>query len=266
MNDAAEAVEAAPEADAPLINPSNAREMPEAVTEQPMPLHDDSNQQQPGAQFTTDDAADDEPLEKPDWYPQDFWDENGPDVEKLAKSHVELRKLVSQGKHKAPEGDYDYGTLQESGLDTEEPGFQVFKTWAKKHGVSQMAFDELGQEILSTVTSENEAFELDRQQEMSKLGDRGQDKIAMVERLIAKAPLTDDEQMQLAYSLDSADSINAFIKYHQAITNESIPVQPAVNAPQMTRQDLEAAIADPRWLTDVAWRTSVEKQWMDANN
>ena len=262
MNDAAQAVETAPEADAPLINPGNANAAPEAVTEQPMPLHDDSDQQQPDAEFTTDD----EPLDRPEWYPQDFWDEDGPDVEKLAKSHVELRKLVSQGKHKAPEGDYDYSALQSDGLDTEEEGFKIFKDWAKENGVSQMAFEKLGRKILDTVTSENEAVELDRNQEMSKLGDRAQDKIAMVERLIAKAPLTDDEQTQLAYSLDSADSINAFIKYHQAITNESIPVHPAVNKPQMTRQDLEAAIADPRWLTDVAWRTGVEKQWMDANN
>jgi len=262
MNDAVQSAEQVQEADAPLINPANAVETPETVTEAPMPLYDDSEPQQQQAEFTTDD----DPLEKPDWYPQDFWDEDGPDVEKLAKSHVELRKLVSQGKHKAPEGDYDYGALQDGGLDTEEPGFQVFKGWAKKHGVSQMAFDELGKEILSTVTSENEAFELDAQQERAKLGDRAQEKIAMVERLIAKAPLNDEERHNLAYSLDNADSINAFIKYHQALTNEGIPVQPAVNSPSMTKEDLEAAIADPRWLTDAGFRTKVEKQWAEANN
>jgi hypothetical protein len=34
----------------------------------------------------------------------------------------------------------------------------------------------------------------------------------------------------------------------------------------MSRTDLEAAIADPRWLSDPAFRTKIEEQWMKANN
>ena len=48
-------------------------------------------------------ASDDEPLERPDYYPEKFWDEDGPDVEKLAKSYAELEKKFKAGKHKAPE-------------------------------------------------------------------------------------------------------------------------------------------------------------------
>jgi len=262
MNDAVQSAEQVQEADAPLINPANAMETPEAVTEAPMPLYDDSESQQQQAEFTTDD----EPLERPEYYPDQFWDEDGPNVEELAKSYNELRKKFSQGKHKAPDGDYEYNSLAEQGLDAEEPGFQIFANWAKENGISQAAFEELGQQILSVTKQEAEAFELDAQEERAKLGDRAQEKIAMVERLITKAPLTDEERHNLAYSLDNADSINAFIKYHQALTNEGIPVQPAVNSPSMTKEDLEAAIADPRWLTDVGFRTKVEKQWAEANN
>ena len=250
------------EADAPLINPSNSVESPEAAPEAPMPLYDDSEPQQQQAEFTTDD----EQLERPEYYPEQFWDEDGPNVEELAKSYNELRKKFSQGKHKAPEGDYEYAALADQGLDAEEPGFQIFAEWAKENGISQAAFEELGQKILSVSQQEAEAIELDRQQEMAKLGDRASEKIAMVERLIAKAPLTKEEQQNLAVSLDSADSINAFIKYHQALTNEGIPVQPAVNSPSMTREDLEAAIADPRWLNDIGFRSKVEKQWAEANS
>jgi len=66
----------------------------------------------------------------------------------------------------------------------------------------------------------------------------------------------------MSNSLNSADSINAFLKYHQAITNENIPIQSAPSTPDMTRADLESAIADPRWHTDAAWRNKIEKQWM----
>jgi hypothetical protein len=88
----------------------------------------------------------------------------------------------------------------------------------------------------------------------------------MAERLLVRAPLTNDEREAIAYSLNSADAINAFLKYHQAITNEGIPVTPAVNTPSITREDLEAAIADPRWKTDAGFRSKIEKQWMQAQS
>jgi hypothetical protein len=49
------------------------------------------------------------------------------------------------------------------------------------------------------------------------------------------------------------------------LTNEGIPVKPMAEKPQMTQADLEAAIADPRWLTDAAYRTKFERQWEEAN-
>jgi len=53
---------------------------------------------------------DDSPLERPDWWPENFWkkDDAEPDLEAIAKSWTDLRKQISQGKHKAPEdGNYD---------------------------------------------------------------------------------------------------------------------------------------------------------------
>ena len=126
--------------------------------------------------------------------------------------------------------------------------------------------EDLAVEIGKSIKSETEAFELDAAQEKAKLGEKAQEKITMVENLIAKAPLSDDERTNLAYSLDSADSINAFIKYHQAITNEGIPITPAVNSGQMTKEELDAAVNDPRWLSDANWRQGIEKRWMEANS
>ena len=42
---------------------------------------------------------DDDPLERPDWWPENFWkgEEAEPDLEAIAKSWTDLRKQISQG-------------------------------------------------------------------------------------------------------------------------------------------------------------------------
>jgi len=242
--------------DAPLINPG-AQEDDAPQQEEPIQLRET---EEPDA------IDDDEPLDRPDYYPEKFWDEDGPDVEKLAKSYAELEKAFKAGKHKAPEGDYDTADLVDRGLDLDDPTVKTYQEWAKKYGISQKAFEELAGEVLAMSGDAEQAIEYDRAQEMAKLGANANEKISMVERLLTKAPLNNAERDAIAYSLNSADGINAFLKYHQALTNEGIPITPAVDTPQMTREDLAAAIADPRWQSDPAWRTKMEKQWMQSNN
>lgn len=228
----------------------------EASQEAPIPLHDDSDAP------VGEEADSDEPaLERPDYYPEKFWDEDGPDVEKLAKSYAELEKQFKQGKHKAPE-EYDLSSLENAGLYAEDDVMGIYKDWAKDNGISQQAFEELAQAVLSTAQEGQEEMTVNHQEEMNKLGERAQEKIQMAERLLIKAPLSNNEREAMSNSLNSADSINAFLKYHQAITNENIPIQSAPSTPEMTRGDLESAIADPRWHTDSAWRGKIEKQWM----
>ena len=258
-----QAAQEAVQDDAPLLNPQAAAEAPEAVQEAPMPLHDNSEPEQ--QQFTTD-TEEDAPLERPDYYPEKFWDEDGPDVEKLAKSYSELEKAFKAGKHKAPEGDYDVADLVDRGLDSEDPALVVAQDWAKENGVSQAAFTDLASRIMELSQEANETMEVDRRQEMAKLGERASEKIEMAERLLMKAPLNEAERSAMAYSLNNADAINAFLKYHSSLTNEGIPVNAAVPTTEMSRNDLEAAIADPRWLSDPAFRTKIEEQWMKANN
>jgi hypothetical protein len=244
-----------------LVNPQE--ETTDAQEEAPIPVHeevkaDDSNQE--------NNQEENEKIERPDYYPEKFWGEEGPDIEKLAKSYNELEKQFRSGKHKAPDGDYNIEALVEDGLDPEDPGLAIITEWAKENGVSQKAFDELTQQIFAQTKDIAEQQERDLQSEMQKLGPNAKEKIAMAERLLTKAPLTPNERDTLANTLNSAPAINAFLKYHQSITNESIPVNAVVNTPQISKLDLEQAIADPRWKTDAAWRQSIEKQWMEANS
>lgn len=247
-------------ADAPLINPQAQDNVSAEPREAPIPLHDPEPSDTAPA-HTTD--SDEEPLVRPDYYPEKFWDEDGPDVEKLAKSYNELQKKFSQGKHKAPEK-YELDGLVDQGLNVDDPTVSAYQEWAKENGISQAAFEDLASRVLQLSSDQAQQLEYDRNQEMQKLGERAAEKIQMAERLLMKAPLTNNEREAIANSLDSADAINAFLKYHQALTNEGIPTQVSAQAPEMTREDLEAAIADPRWTTDTAFRSRIERQWMAA--
>lgn len=239
----------------PLINVSG---QPEATAQegQSIPLHDEPA---PEAQEAKT------PMERPDNFPAKFWTDGGPDVDKLAKSYSELEKQFKAGKHKAPE-EYDISSLVDQGLNEDDQSMSIFKDWAKENGVSQAAFEDLAGKILQISSQERESFEIDRRAEMTKLGERAQDKIQMTERLLMKAPLTPDERDAIASGLDNADAINAFLKYHQAITNEGIPTAPMVSQKSMTVEDLQAAIADPRWRSDDIWRGKIERQWMEAQS
>lgn len=223
----------------------------EAPQEAPMAIHEP----EPEAK------SNDERIERPDYYPEKFWNEDGPDVEKLAKSYAELEKAFKSGKHKAPEGDYNVDNLVEQGLDLEDPTVQAYQDWAKKYGVSQQAFEELAGNILAMTGEQEQAFEYNRQEEMKKLGERAQEKISYLERHIMKAGLGDSERQALAMGLDNADAINAMVKFIQGYTNENIPTQQVVDTGDMTREDLSTAIRDPRWNNDPAWRTKMERQW-----
>ena len=252
MAEEAAAVEA--DADAPMINVSE----PEAPQEDaPIPVHE-----QPQEEMQSSDD-DDGPLERPEYYPAKFWDEDGPDVEKLAKSYAELEKKFKSGKHKAPE-QYDISSLADQGLDADDPTVSVYQDWAKENGISQDAFEDLAGRVLSMAKDEQESVQYDQRAEMEKLGSNASEKIQMTERILQKAPLNNSEREAIAYSLNNADSINAFLKYHQAITNENIPIKPVVEQQDFTREDLESAIADPRWKTDAGWRTKMERQWFQS--
>ena len=242
--------------DAPLLTPQVQENVSSENQEAPIPLHDPD----PAEPKAVEAAV------KPDYIPDQFWKDDAPDVENLAKSYNELRKKFSQGKHKVPENGYDVKGLVDQGLNPEDPTVSLYQDWAKENGISQAAFEDLASRVLQISNDNTASMEYDRKAEMSKLGERATEKIQMAERLLVKAPLTNSEREAMANSLNSADAINAFLKYHASLTNEGIPVQPSAQAPEMTRDDLNAAIADPRWTTDVAFRTRIEKQWFASQN
>ena len=249
----AEAMAQEMEADAPLINAMAQEEAPQG--DAPIKIHDDPED-------STEIA---EAMDRPDYLAAKFWNEKdgAADVEKLAKSYSELEKKFKAGKHKAPE-EYDVSALADQGLDSEDPTVAVYQDWAKENGISQDAFEDLAGRVLALSKDEQESLQYDQRAEMEKLGANAPQKIQMTERLLMKSGLNNSERESFASSLNNADSINAFLKYHQSITNENIPIKPTIQQESMTKDDLQAAVADPRWQTDASWRGKMEKQWFQS--
>ena len=115
------------------IEPSTTEETSQEVTEETTGLLDDAT---PEEEVSADpketeidhrdpevvkaEEGDDEPLERPEWWPENFWKEDGaePDLEGIDKSWMDLRKQISQGTHKAPkDGKYDLGAFGETPED-----------------------------------------------------------------------------------------------------------------------------------------------------
>ena len=239
----------------PLVKLSG---QPEATAQgdQSIPLHDEPKP----------DAAPAESLSRPDGFPAKFWTDKGPDVDKLAKSYSELEKQFKSGKHKAPDEDYDLTALVDKGVAEDDPMLSTFKGWAKEAGISQAAFEDIVGKITDITGKQVESFEIDRKAEMAKLGERGREKIEMVERHIMKLGLSNEERDAIASGLDNASSINAMVKMIQSFTNENLPVAPAINTPAMTRTDLEAAMQDPRYGRDRVYTDGVTSKWMKSQN
>ena len=64
----------------------------------------EESQQEPSEASAVDHRADDsipedEPLDRPDWWPEHFWNEGEPDLQGISKSWMDMRQMVSQGKH-----------------------------------------------------------------------------------------------------------------------------------------------------------------------
>ena len=94
----------------------------------------------------------DTPADRPAWWPENFWkkEDAEPDLEAIAKSWTDLRKQISQGKHKAPaDGNYDYAAF--GSVPDTDPVRQQY-VW-KNLGTKWNPYQSLGTPLLSNIQS-----------------------------------------------------------------------------------------------------------------
>lgn len=225
--------------------------------------HRDPEELKAKEEFGLSEEEDDEPLERPDWWPENFWngDDSAPDLEGIAKSWMDLRKQISQGKHKAPKnGEYDTSAFGETPED--DPLRSHVMGWASKYGVSQAALDDLVGEVvdMNMLNAQNEQVNLEA--ERKALGPNADARINGVVKwasnLVNKGIWGEDDFEEFKVMGGTAKGIAALEKVI-ASTEGRVPVEttPVEGAP--SKEELYQMVADPRYQTDPSYRQKVER-------
>ena len=207
----------------------------------------------------------DEPLERPDFWPENFWkkDSNEPDLEGIAKSWSDLRKQISQGKHKAPtDGKYDLKAFGEE-ADT-NPIASTLSSWAKENSLSQAAFDDLVTNLQTQAKELMQGDMVDPAAEMKQLGPNGNAIVSgMVDwarGLVNKGVWSKDDFEEFKIMGGTARGITALMKVREAYEGR-VPTQSAPIEGTPSKEELYAMVGDPKYKTDAAYRQKVERMF-----
>ena len=206
-----------------------------------------------------------EPLERPAYWPENFWkkDSNEPDLEGIAKSWSDLRKQISQGKHKAPaDGKYDLKAFGEE-ADT-NPIASTLSSWAKENSLSQASFDDLVTNLQTQAKELMQGDMVDPAVELKQLGPNGNAIVnGMVDwarGLVNKGVWSSDDFAEFKIMGGTARGITALMKVREAYEGR-VPIQSAPLEGTPSKEELYAMVGDPKYKTDTAYRQKVERMF-----
>lgn len=210
--------------------------------------------------------------ERPDYIPEQFWDENdGPDLEGMAKAYQEMRTKMSQGKHKAPkDGKYDIAQLKDHGVMDDDPLLGEFSNFAKDNGLSQDQFDQITSMYMQHMNEMMGDIDTNRESEMAKLGPKGDKVVSSLNQWLTKlgtsGALSAEEVDAIAAKADNANFIMALSKIRQSYGEQAIPDITVQEGSTYSKADLESMIADPRYGKDMSYTQQVEQKFYDMYN
>lgn len=204
---------------------------------------------------------------------ENFWDKDKkePDVFAILKAATDLRKQVSEDN--SPEnGVYAINIPKEFQdkleANPDDPLYKDFCAFAKKHRVSQEAFDEITHAYYKMIydgiknsESEEDTFysqEADKLKE--KFGNRIDKIKTRIDNFMANSGITDPDILnELAFMLTSVGGIST-LDYLLGLRGEPMPdINGTSRAGVLSLEELRAMQADPRYLTDKAFQKRVEE-------
>jgi len=221
-------------------------------------------QEQTISHVQNDQVEDDTPLERPDFWPEKFWnkDDQIPDLEGISKSYVELEKKFRAGGHKAPEnGEYNIDGL---GLKGDDPVVKSYVGWAQKYGISQQAFEDLAREVTGIGANNIAETKQSMQAELEALGPNAKaivtDMAQWGRGMVNKGIWGQDEFQEFTRWGDTAKGIKALQKlretYEGRVPTETLKSDPGGS---MSKEELDAMVANPEYKTNPGYRAKVEK-------
>jgi hypothetical protein len=211
----------------------------------------------------TDSIPENEALDRPDWWPENFWKDGDPDLEGIAKSWMDMRKMVSQGKHKPPaDGNYDTAAFGEGDIES-MPLAPAVLNWAKEWGVSQAAFDALVSQVRGAAADFGPSEPaIDVAAEMKSLGPNGEAiKNGMVNwarGLVNKGVWDANDFDEFRVMGGTARGLRALMKIRESYEGR-IPVESQPMDGMPTDQELQQMVGTKEYYDNPAYRAKVEK-------
>ena len=206
-------------------------------------------------------------FKRPEYLPEEFWDDdNGAKLEELMtefektkKSYSELRTKMSRGEHKPPEK-YEIKDLGKIAPD--DPLLETFVDWSKENGISQDAFNKLGQKFVEIQNSQVVDAEINIAKEKAALGKNADDiiksNVQWGRGLVNKGVFTEDDYSELEVLGGTAAGQRLLQKVRGLMGEREIPVA-SVEGQSYDIDELRALVADPKYKTDAKYRRNVEK-------
>jgi len=235
-------------------------EVEEANTDQVEIDHRDPDELKAKEEFAVKNG-DEESSEIPDYYPENFIKDGVKDEEALVKSYNHFKKLVSQGKHKAPEdGKYDASAFGNTPED--DPIRSHVMDWAKEYNVSQAALDSLVGQVVDMNQQSAESYEVNLAEERKALGPNADARInSMVswgKNFVQKGIWSNEDFDEFKIMGGTAKGLAALEKL-RASQEGRVPLEatPVEGAP--SKVELQAMVADPRYQDDPSYRQKVER-------
>lgn len=205
------------------------------------------------------------PIDRPEWLPENFWDGDKGEAkyEAMAKSWADLRKTISQGKHKAPaEGKYDTASWGDDASDN--PMAQTLVGWAKEQGLSQAQFDDLVGKLKTQAQDVMQGETIDPAEEMRQLGPNANavvdGMVNWARGMVNKGIWGADDFEEFKIMGGTAKGLRALMKVREAYEGR-IPIETAPMEGAPSKDDLYQMVADPKYKTDPAYRQKVEKMF-----
>lgn len=214
-------------------------------------------------------ADDNDEYERPEYFPEKFWDEKeGPDIEALVKSYNELQKKFSQGGHKAPK-EYSVEFLQDENIDIKnDPLVKGYTDWAKKYGITQDAYEDLAKTFMESNADFVQRSQADLAEQKKLLGNKAEERIGSVmkfgDTLKSRGVLSDQELAEFDSMAGTALGIKVIEKIRSYYGEQPIAPIRDSEALGMSKDEVKAMVADPRYGKDPAYTLKVEKEFEKA--
>lgn len=203
--------------------------------------------------------------ERPEWLPEKFWDpeKKEPRTEQVAKSYAELEKNFRLGKHKAPkDGKYDLTPFADK-VPADDPLIAKYTEWAGKYGLPQAAYEEMIAQVVEMAGGLQAETQVNVKAEREALGANADAIInSMTEwaRSFVRSGVWSTEDFEEFKIMGgTAQGMKALMKVRESYEGRIPLQQTVVDTDMPTREDLDAMIADPRYLKEPAFRDKVTK-------